>query len=146
MGDAPVDERVLEFYYYGFYAVLKRFRSVALLGWLVVLLGVGAFFLGWDVSRPRGWIDLVLCCGGVVCGIAVVQIAIGALNAYVRIPFPSPGDADGEKSEFVECSREIMKEVEEGGWREAQAAIRAVENLGVRYGLPVPERRGLPRR
>jgi hypothetical protein len=146
MDESRAENDALEFYYYGFYAALRRFRAVAVVGWLVALLGFVAFFFAWDIVRPGGWFNLFLCCGTVVSGIAVVQIAVSALNAYVRIPFSYGEDRENGAAEVVDALRLIMREVEEGGWREAQVAIRGLLKVGERFGLPHPDRPGIPRK
>jgi hypothetical protein len=146
MNEPRVEHDALEFYYYGFYAALRRFRAFAVVGWLVALLGFAAFFFAWDLVRPWGWFSLLLCCANVVSGIAVVQIAVGALDAYVRIPCSYDGSRENGAAGVVEELRSIMKEVEEGGWREAQVAIRGLLLVGERFGLPHPDRPGIPRK
>jgi hypothetical protein len=135
-----MDERVLEFYYYGFYSALKRFRGVVAVGWFVTCAGAGAFVVRFEAVRSAGLFDIIVCLGCVVAGIAVVQTAVAALTAYVRVPFPVPEPSTGEQEEIVGRLRDLMKNVEDGGWREAREAIHAVRELGVRYGLPFPDR------
>jgi hypothetical protein len=135
-----MDEAALEFYYYGFYAALKRFRSVAGAGCLVTGAGAGAFMVRWQLARFPGWLDIVVCLGCVVAGIAVVQTAVAALTAYVRVPFPLPVTPAGEQEEIFGRLRELMQDVEDGGWREAREAIRRVRELGEQHGLPSPSR------
>jgi hypothetical protein len=135
-----MDEAALDFYYYGFYAALKRFRTVAGVGWLVTGAGAGAFVVRWQVAHFPGWFDIVVCCGCIVAGITVVQTAVAALTAYVRVPFPLPAPTEGPEGDVIVRLKGLMMEVGDGGWREAGEAIRRVRELGEGSGLPSPSR------
>lgn len=141
-----MDEAVLEFYYYGFYSALKRFRSVVAVGWLITGAGAGAFVVRWRIAHFPGWFDLVVSLGCIVAGIAVVQTAVAALTAYVRVQFPRPESPAAEQDEIVTRLSDLMKDVEDGGWREAREAIHSLRELGNSYGLPSPSRPARPER
>jgi hypothetical protein len=138
MNSAPLTDDELRFYYFGLYAVLKRYRFMTLLGWFVVAVGVVSFMLAWDVGREHGVIDTMLACGCAIAGLALVQNSIASLSSYVAVPFRSAEvDAgDAGKSPVVLEIVTLMKDVEDGGWQEAYAAIRKLKELESRYGLP----------
>jgi hypothetical protein len=128
----------LRFYYFGFYAVLKRYRFMTLLGWLVVAVGLVSFMLAWNVGREHGIIDTMLACGCASAGLALVQNSVASLSSYVSVPFRSTVGPTGS-TEQVPAVREIvvlMKGVEEGGWQDAYMAIRKLKELESTYGLP----------
>jgi hypothetical protein len=131
-------ESELQFYYFGLYAVLKRYRTSSILGWLVVLLGGISIPLGWSVGRAHGILDLALSACTIVAGLALVSHTIASLESYVRIPFPtSPQEAEvNDRSLFIDEIVLIMKDIEEGGWQEAYAAIQKMEELQSKYSLP----------
>lgn len=128
----------LQFYYFGFYRVLKNFRFMTILGWTIVLAGVAGIPLGWDFGRWHGLIDLVLCMCAIAAGLAVVQQSVFSLDSYVRVPFQQETHGDGREqpSAVVSEIALLMKEVEEGGWQEAYVAIRTLRQLGTAYNLP----------
>ena len=86
---------------------------------------------------PHGALDLVLAVGTMLAGVGVVQLSVSSLQSYVTVPFPTaqPGGTD-PPSPVVGEIRQIMKDVEEGGWMEARSALRALESLGAAHGLP----------
>ena len=128
----------LKYYYTGLYRVLRRFRFMTLLGWMVVLVGVAGIPLGWEFGRWHGLIDLLLCAGTIIAGLALVQQSVVSLDVYTKVPFrPSPiGDEGGSDSRAIGEIVQLLKEIEEGGWQEAYAAIRKLRDIGAAYGLP----------
>lgn len=138
MAEAHLTGSDLEYYYTGLYRVLKRFRFMTLLGWIVVLAGVAGIPLGWEFGRWHGLIDLLLCCSTIVAGLALVQQSVVSLDAYVTVPFrPSPGDDEGGSTHrAVDEIVLLLKEIEEGGWQDAYAAVRKLRDIGSAHGLP----------
>jgi hypothetical protein len=126
----------LEFYYVGLYRALKRYRFATVLGWLIVLLGCASVPLGCGYAGEHGLIDLALSCCTIVSGLALVQQGISSLAAYVRIPFPVTGDTDAASRPWVGELVQLMKDVDDGGWQDAHAAIRTLKAMAVTHGLP----------
>jgi hypothetical protein len=128
----------LEFYYHGFHRVLRRYRMATVMGWVIVFAGLAGIPLGWRAASTHGLLDLLLCGGTIVAGLSVVSQAVSFLEAYVAVPFPSlfSGEEAHVDSDFVPQIRILMKDVQEGGWQEAYAAIGILKALGVRHGLP----------
>jgi hypothetical protein len=128
----------LQYYYFGLYSVLKRYRTATLLGWLIVLLGAVAIPLGWEFGRNHGLIDLVLSVCTIVAGLTVVQLSVVSLGDYVSIPFPQERKANGADDEhpgLVEI-KQLMNEIDEGGWQEAYAGIGKIRQLQEKYAFP----------
>ena len=130
-------EGELQFYYFGLYAVLKRYRFMTMLGWLIVLLGCASVPFGWEVERT-GLIDLALSCCTIVAGLALVQQSVSSLASYINVPFDRArlGDSAEDNSVVVKEIKNLMNEIEEGGWQEAYAALRALREMSERHGLP----------
>ena len=124
----------LRFYYSGFFKALKRYRTITIIGWLVVGIGCVSFPVGWSLGRPNGIIEIGLSCATIVAGLGLVWQGIVTLERYVRIALPC--DHNGEQHPLIHRILEIMKDVDEGGWQDAYAAIRKVEQLGVEFSLP----------
>jgi hypothetical protein len=124
----------LRYYYFGFYKALKRYRVMTIVGWLVVAIGCASFPMGWSVGRSSGLIEIALSCATVVAGLGLVSQSVSSLEAYLRIVLPF--DRNGEQHPMVYEVAEIMKDVDEGGWQEAYAAIERVERLQEQHGLP----------
>ena len=130
----PLSDGELRYYYSGFYKALKRYRTMTIIGWSVVAIGCASFPVGWSVGRPGGLIEIALSCATVVAGLGLVSQSISSLEAYLRIalPFPHNGGQHPMVYEIVE----IMKDVDEGVWQEAYAAIRKMEELKARFEVP----------
>lgn len=127
----------LQYYYIGFYRVLKRYRSTSILGWAIVFLGCASVPFGWDLGRTTGFIEVVLSGLTILAGLALVWQNISALDEYIRVPFPSSSNDNAtERSELIAEIRSIMKEVDDGGWWEASAAIGKLTEMQVKHGLP----------
>lgn len=137
MDSRPWEASALDFYYHGFSGALKRFRVFALLGWGVVIAAAAALYFGRDLVRPEGWFIPLLCAGAAAAGIALVQAGIAGLTAYVRVPWPWPVD-ESSPPEYLRALREVMDAVDRGGWREAAAALEALERIGREAGLSPP--------
>ncbi len=138
MANTGSESQAMMFYYYGFYAALKRFRATAALGWVIAAIGFVAFLFGWDFARPGGLIELTLCICSVSGGLLVVHVAVTGLSAYVGVPFPRPLPGETANTELFETLHALMVDVAEGGWREAFEALGEIEAAGKREGLPSP--------
>jgi hypothetical protein len=124
----------LRYYYFGFHEALKRYRTITIIGWMVVVIGCVSFPVGWSVGRPGGIVDIALSFATVVAGLGLVWQSISSLDAYIRIVLPFVHN--GEQHPMIHEVAEIMKDVDDGGWQEAYAAIRKMEDLQSKYGLP----------
>jgi len=138
MNSISISEAELQFYYFGLYKVLRRYRFMTILGWFVVAFGVVSVPLGWNVGRSHELIDLALSCFTIVAGLAVVQQSISSLDAYISVPFPSSGMGNGGvgQSPILIEILQLMKDIDDGGWQEAYAAIGALKKMEKMYGLP----------
>jgi hypothetical protein len=136
-------DAALLYFYFGFFSALQRHRRIAILGWVIVCCGSASLFLGWNLDRIHGLIDLALSACTIIAGLALVQQSISHLASYVRVPFPYSITPEGTEPWVQECSA-MMEEVDEGGWREAFDAIRELRRLGERNGLPAPDGRENP--
>ncbi len=138
MSDVAVRDAALEFFYSGFYRALRRYRRAAVTGWAIVAAGFVGILLGWDFAKPPGLYQLGLCLGAIAAGLVLIQGNIEALSSYVRIPFPVP--PAGEEAEALQGAvdelRGLMKDVDDGGWQEAFAALDRLRLMGERYGFP----------
>ena len=130
----PPSEMELRYFYFGFHRALKRYRSIIIIGWLVVIVGCLSFPVGWSVGRHGGIIEIILSCATIVAGLGLVSLSISSLEAYLKIALPFP--VDGVQHPFIREVVEIMKDVNEGGWQESHRAIRTLEQLQTTYGLP----------
>lgn len=129
----------LEFYSHGFHRALKRFRGTTVFGWLLVLAGTAGIPFGWEFGRFHGSIDLALCGGTIIAGLVVVHQSIVSLSTYIRNPLAKQTGLDegwAPPQWKIEIT-ELMKEVDEGGWQEAYAAIAELRKIGMRHGLSV---------
>ena len=137
MNDKPPSEAELQFYYFGLYQVLQRYRIGTTLAWLIVSLGVVSIPLGWKLGTPHGLIDIALSVGTILAGLLVVQQNVATLSSYLNVPFGSRiTNESHERSLVVDEIEALMKEVESGGWQEAYSAIGKLKNLEAKYGLP----------
>lgn len=132
----PPSEMELRYFYFGFHRALKRYRSMTIIGWLVVIIGCLSFPIGWSVGRHGGIIEIMLSCATIVAGLGLVSQSISSLEGYVKIVLPIK--TEGDRHPLVHEVVDLMRDVDEGGWQEAYAAIRKVETLQTRYGLPPP--------
>lgn len=131
-----LNDAELEFFYFGFYRVLRRYRSTSIRGWLIVFVGCLGFLFGWNFGNWREFRDFVLTTLTIFAGLATVWQNIAALEEYVRIPFPTPKDDVTEEQSIISEIRGLMKEVDDGGWQEAFAAIGQLNEIQVKNGLP----------
>jgi len=143
-----VNSEHLEFRYFGFFAVLRRYRTTTVIGWAVTVAGMAGFIASWGIPGARGLLDVMLAVATVLAGLTVVQVSVMSLQSYVSVRFPPlpEGMAEAERA-ALEVLEPVMAEVRDGGWQDAFHAIREVRGIGERWGLPQPERRGpLPTR
>lgn len=138
MPDRSPSQSELQYYYHGLFKVLTRYRLATIIGWLVVLVGLVGVPLGWEFGRPHGLVDIGLSAFTIFAGLTVVQQAVVSLSAYVTIPVQglTASDSSSELPASVKEIIEMMKEVEEGGWQEAYASIRKLQEMQATYGLP----------
>jgi hypothetical protein len=134
----PMSEAELEYYYYGLYRMLRRYRTMTLLGWAVVAAGLASMVLGWRYGMPQGLIDILLSCLTITAGVAVVYQGVAALETYVRVPVLSlqGKSSESEAAGIVREILEIIREIDAGGWQEAYLAVRKLRDLGALHGLP----------
>ncbi|MBM2841139.1 MAG: hypothetical protein HW412_1667 [Bacteroidetes bacterium] len=130
----PLSESEIRYYFTGFYKMLKRYRRMTVIGWVIVAIGCLSFPVGWSIGRPGGLIEILLSCSTVVAGLAVVWQSVSWLDTYIRIAVPARDN--GERHPAVMKALEIMHDVDVGGWHEAHTAIRGLEELQITYSLP----------
>ncbi len=123
----------LQYFYVGFYRVLRRYRSTSILGWIIVLVGCLSIPFGWNFGRATGFIEVVLTALTILAGLSLVWQNISALQEYIRISFPRSSDQPGPERLELQT---LMKEVDDGGWQEAYAAIAKLNEMQVKYSLP----------
>ncbi len=142
MPDVPARDPALEFYYFGFFRVLRRFRVTTVGGWCVAAAGVAAIALRWEPVWSGDLAGGLLCAVLVAAGVLLVQQGVSELTSYTSIPFPvvPAGNEDqaGMQSAVSELSG-IMERVEEGGWQDALQALAALRGVAERYHLPQPD-------
>ena len=137
VNDKHPSEAELQFYYFGLYQVLQRYRVGTTLGWLIVALGAVSLPLGWKMGTPHGLIDIALSVGTILAGLFVVQLNVASLSSYLSIPFGArPANQGYERPPVIDEIEAIMTEIESGGWQEAYSAIGELKNLEAKYGLP----------
>jgi hypothetical protein len=138
MSDAAARGAALQFYYFGFYEALRRYRRAALIGWAIISAGFVGILLGWDFAAPPGLYHLSLCLGAIGAALALIPGNIASLSLYVRIPFPvHPAGGEAEPWQgAVDELQGLMKVVEDGGWQEAFDVLNRLERMGERYDLP----------
>jgi hypothetical protein len=136
MNSTSPTEVELQFFYFGLYRILRRYRFTTILGWLVVLIGAVSTPLGWEFGRPHGLIDLALSTGTIAAGLMLVQQSVSFLDAYVNVPFPTSSDGGWGQSAAIHEITQLMKDIDEGGWQEAYAAIGILKRMEAKHGLP----------
>jgi hypothetical protein len=141
MLERSAQDAAREFYYFGFFRALQRFRTFTIIGWILAASGVAAMVLRWAPFWTGDLTALVLCALLIASGIVIVHVNVAALTAYLQIPFP-PLKPDEGNTEFADAVGEIvplMKEVDEGGWQDAFRVLHSLRAIGVRYGFPPPD-------
>jgi hypothetical protein len=126
----------LRFYYYGLHAVLRRYRTMSIIGWIIVLAGVASVPLSWRLGTPHGLVDTLLTAGTIVAGLVVVQQSVTALSSYLHVPFNERPGGPEDTHPAIRHIEELMRNVDEGGWQEAYAAIGTLERMQESHGLP----------
>jgi hypothetical protein len=64
---------------------------------------------------------------------------ISALDSYIHVPFPSSANGGAnERTELIAEIKSLMKDVDDGGWQEAYAAIGKLQELRTKAGLTEP--------
>ncbi len=130
----------MAFFYVGFLMVLRRYRSLVLIGWAVVVAGFCSLMLGWWSALPPACaVSSILT---MAAGVALVHLAVSTLDTYVRVP---ARDLEGKRGEPPVAPLDeilgLMESVSAGGWQEAFAAIRRLQAIGTSLGFPDPFRR-----
>ncbi|MBI5471235.1 MAG: hypothetical protein HY961_02705 [Ignavibacteriae bacterium] len=131
-----VNDAELQYFYFGLYRVLKRYRATSMLGWAIVFVACASIPFGWKLGRATGFIEVMLTVLTLLAGLAVVWQNISALEEYLRMPFQLTSSLDDAGQAFIHDVRDLMKDIDEGGWREAYAALKKLEQLQEKYGLP----------
>lgn len=135
----PPPDSELQYFYFGLYTALKRYRFATILGWLVVAAGVASIPLGWEWGRPHGLLDLALGALTIVAGLTLVQQSVVSLESYLRIPFPSMKPEEGAPPTAITEIKDMMNEVDTGGWQEAYVGISKLREIGEKHQLPSPD-------
>jgi hypothetical protein len=137
MSPAPSAEEALAFYYHGFRAALERYRALTVGGWCLAALGAGVALASCGQGATPDLMSFLVPVGASAAGVALVYQSVAALDAYVRIsfPFPDPGAAPGHIAAVCEESAQLMRDIDQGGWQEAYAALRALKTMPERHGL-----------
>ena len=121
----------------GLHRVLKRYRFLTILGWVIVLAGVASLPIGWNEWRPHGLIDLGLSVGTIVAGLAVVQGSVASLSSYTQLlqGILVEKRSSAQAQAAVDELSALVQEIEAGGWQEAYGAIERLERLVERYAV-----------
>ncbi len=130
------EEAELRFYYFGLYAVLRRYRAMTVVGWIIVAIGLASVPLSWRLGTPHGLVDTLLSAGTVIAGIVVVQQNVASLAAYLHVPFRERPGGTTPPPPAIQYIEELMHDIDEGGWQDAYAAIEKLEQMQDSYGLP----------
>src|SRR5512147_994689 len=124
----------LDFFYFGFHAVLRPYRTMTVLGWAIVALGATSIPLSWRLGTPHGILDTALSLRTILPYLLVVQQCITSLSSYVRVPFrereggiPAHDATPPPAHPALQAIEQLMRDVDEGGWQEAITAIRTLE-------------------
>lgn len=142
MPDVPARDPALEFYYFGFYRALRRFRVTTVAGWCVATAGVAAIVLRWEPVWSGDLAGGLLCALLVAAGVLLVQQGVSELTWYTHIPFPVTTPGNDEEVHMQGAVAElsgIMEGVKEGGWQDALQALAALRGVAERYHLPQPD-------
>ncbi len=123
------------YYYHGLNRVLIRYRRVSVFGWGLVFATIVASPWGWNISEDGAALRVLLSALAILAGLTLVWQNITALEEYLRVPFPSsPHPATNHPA--IEEIQLLMKEVDDGGWQDAYAAIAGLRAIGEKHGLP----------
>lgn len=141
MLERSAQDAAREFYYFGFFRALRRFRTFTIIGWMLAASGVAALVLRWAPFWAGDLAAMMLCALLIISGIIVVHVSVAALTEYLHVPFPPPVLEEGN-TELAHAVGEIaplMKEVDEGGWQDAFRVLHGLRSIGARYGFPPPD-------
>jgi len=132
---AKLTNAEIEYYYRGFLTVLRRYRSLALVGWAVVAVGFGILVIGWRTETHL--VEIILASLTMMSGIIVVHFGVTVLDTYVRIPVRELQGAPTEPLEPpLNEILELMNDVASGGWQEAFGALNRLRAIAKTHGLP----------
>jgi hypothetical protein len=92
--------------------------------------------LAWNLGRRGEVVDVSLTVMTILAGLVVVWQNIAALEQYIRVPFPTATDSAGETSLPIKEIKNVMKEVDDGGWQEAYEALQRLREIQMKYSLP----------
>lgn len=140
MTTATLSNSEIQFYYAGLYKVLKRYRFATILGWCIVVTGFAGFLVGWNVSGNVGLTTLLLPAVTIAGGLTLVYQSVAFLESYTRISVPSAEEGDTEVSALRREFQQLLKDIDNGGWQDAYAAIGRLKELETRHGLPPLDR------
>jgi len=129
----------LQYYYFGFYRILHRYRTLTLLGWGAVVAGCAGVFVGWEYYFPHGLLDIGISCAAIVAGLGLVHQSVAFLGEYINFPGREHlgRPVNGEPHpEVLLRMKDLMRVIDEGGWQEAYLAIREIPSIGKQYQLP----------
>jgi hypothetical protein len=129
-------EAFLGYYYFGFHAALTRYRVLTPGGWAVAAVGAAGLLVAWREGADL--FTFIVALAGAAGGLSLVHQSVAALDAYVRVPFPrpEPGTCPDDIARGIdECAR-LMEEIDRGGWHEARAAFRALDEMAKRFSFP----------
>lgn len=108
----------------GFLEALRRYRRITLVGWLVASAGVAGLILRWSSPGVLGLADILVSVLTIAGGVLLVHYGIEALSGFIHTALAAmPREGFGEL-------RELMEEVDRGGWQEAFAALRRLRRTG----------------
>jgi len=122
------------------YAALRRHRRTTIMGWTVTAAGCVGMIRGWDLLSSRDIVSVGISLVAIVAGILLVHESVGflaALSAWLQNE-PPPAEADPVARELHARLKEIAREIDNGGWQEAFAALGQVRTLAASYGIELP--------
>lgn len=126
----------LRYFFLGFHRVLKRYRLTSFIGWSIVFMGCASVLLRWNLVRSTELLEISLTALSIFAGLVVVWQNISALEEYIKVPFPETHGVGEIGGHVISEIRDLMKEVHDGGWQEAYAALGKLKTIQSRYNLP----------
>lgn len=140
MSTAALSNIEIQFYYTGLYKVLKRYRFATVLGWCMVAAGFAGFLVGWNVSGNAGLSTFLLPAITIAGGLTLVHQSVTFLESYTRISVPATEGEEREASAIRLEFQQLLRDIDNGGWQDAYAAIGRLKEMETRYGLPPLDR------
>ena len=136
--DFILSDAELQYYYFTFYRILRRYRRLTLIGWAAVALGCAGAFVGWRYGYIHGVMDIVIAGSAITAGLAVVHQSVAFLEDYLRLPmrYAMKGNGVIEDSDVMKELKNVMTIIGEGGWQEAYLATKELRSIGQRFQLP----------